>query len=398
MAAGVTVHLNQFEGPLGLLLFLIRKEEMDIMDINIGQITDQYLTYIRNMGSLDLENAGEFVAMAATLIHIKSKMLLPNYAEDEDEPAEDPRKQLVQKLLDYQIYKEASVDLYSRPLLNRDVWIKGAKEPLPDAPEDNIEVDDNPLFALILSYRKVVKRVKKAVHHVSGRMQSVASRILEIKVHLQPGSWVSFFELMDITRKDLKAQQELKLQAEKDGVKIADDEYVYIADGPAKTKLLITFLSLLELGKIGFVKLLQSETYGDIHVETLQSVSKDVISQVEEYEVLDLEENANQLFAKSSLQEEVSFDDEDDLATKADEDDVSDISVDDILASTKEEVLALDAATDEEIEQEEKELGLLASDDPKGGDADADTDTDNYADHDTDYETDDFDKEIGLDA
>lgn len=390
MAAGVTVHLHQFEGPLGLLLYLIRKEEMDIMNINIGQITDQYLTYIRNMGSLDLENAGEFVAMAATLIHIKSKMLLPNYSEDEEEVTEDPRKELVQKLLDYQIYKEASQDLYGRPLLGRDVWIKGGKEPLPEAPDDQIEVDDNPLFSLIVTYRKVVKRVKKAVHRVAGRMQSVASRILEIKEYLKPGSWMSFFELMDITRQEIRAQQERKAMALKNGEEITE-EYEYIAEGPEKTKLLITFLSLLELGKIGFVKLFQSETYGDIHVETLQSVEKDVISQVEEYEVLDTEDSANQLFAKSLEQEQVSLDFEDEVPEeelltedmllagttsrtefddasgalenpemKNEESDVEDHKM--MFAaqadSSLHEGFIEEAATDEEIADEERKLGL----------------------------------------
>lgn len=321
MAIGVTVHLNQFEGPLGLLLFLIRKEEMDIMDINIGQITDQYLAYIKNMGSLDLENAGEFVAMAATLIHIKSKMLLPNYQEDEDEVIEDPRKELVQKLLEYQVFKEASGKLYDRSLLNRDVWIKGAKEPIPDLPDDNIEVDENPLFSLILSYRKAVKRVKKAVHHVTGKMQSIASRILELKEYLQPGGWSGFFEIMDITRSKLKAEP-------------ASEEYVNNLDGPMKTKLLITFLSLLELGKIGFVRLFQSETYGDIHIETLQSIERDVISHVEEYETLDAAENADQIFEKISLQVSLADDD-------GDEESEFEMS-----------------ATDEEIENAEKTLAL----------------------------------------
>lgn len=367
MAAGVTVHLHQFEGPLGLLLYLIRKEEMDIMNINIGQITDQYLTYIRNMGSLDLENAGEFVAMAATLIHIKSKMLLPNYSEDEEDVVEDPRKELVQKLLDYQIYKGASQDLYDRPLLGRDVWIKGAKEPLPEAPDDLIEVEENPLFSLIISYRKVVKRVKKAVHTVAGRMQSVASRILEIKEYLNPGNWTSFFEIMDATKQELKEQQERKARALAEGAEV-EQEYEYIAEGPEKTKLLITFLSLLELGKIGFVRLFQSETYGDIHVETLQSVEKDVISQVEEYEVLDTEDSANQLFAKSAASEQVSMDFDDDAEIAAESEEGGGV-VATIEAATDEELDAAEAederllaqeesATDEDILEEERKLGL----------------------------------------
>src|SRR5216110_3153130 len=99
----INIQLPKFEGPLGLLLYLIRKEEMDIFDIKINEITKQYLDYIKLMQELDLEVAGEFVAMASTLIHIKSRMLLPSYDENgEIIENEDPRKELVQRLLEYQ--------------------------------------------------------------------------------------------------------------------------------------------------------------------------------------------------------------------------------------------------------------------------------------------------------
>jgi len=142
------IQLEKFEGPLGLLLHLIRKEEMDIFDINVHHITGQYLSYIKVMKKLDLEVAGEFVAMAATLIHIKSKMLLPNYDDNGEEiEVEDPRKELVQKLLEYQKYKEASGKLYDRALVGRDVWLRGARENLNEyRPEEEIVIEDNPLF------------------------------------------------------------------------------------------------------------------------------------------------------------------------------------------------------------------------------------------------------------
>ena len=105
----IRVQLQQFEGPLDLLLYLIRKEEMDIFNINVVEITKQYLDYIKLMKEFDLEVAGEFVAMASTLIHIKSKMLLPQYDENgEVVESEDPRKELVQKLLEYEKFKEAA--------------------------------------------------------------------------------------------------------------------------------------------------------------------------------------------------------------------------------------------------------------------------------------------------
>ena len=298
---GVTVCLNQFEGPLGLLLYLIRKEEMDIMDINIYQITNQYLAYIRNMNTLDLENAGDFVAMAATLIHIKSKMLLPDYGVSEDEENFiDPRKELVQKLAEYQKFKEASHRLYQRKLLNRDIWSKGAKEPISDLPEGDILVEDNALFGLITSYRKVVRRAKNSVHKVSAQMQSVASRILELKNFFKPGQWVSLFEIM----KDKSIEEE-----------------------KFRPKLLVTFLSLLELGKVGKIRLVQSKAYGDIHIETQEEIDGDIISQVEEYENLEDLENFSMGFSGG-------------------------------IEDLDEEVQAVEVASDGDIEEEERNLGL----------------------------------------
>lgn len=298
---GVTVCLSQFEGPLGLLLYLIRKEEMDIMDINIYQITEQYLSYIRNMKTLDLENAGDFVAMAATLIHIKSKMILPDYGVSEDEEiSEDPRTELVQKLIEYQKFKEASQRLYERNLLNRDIWCKGAKESLPSPSDGHILVEDNALFGLIKSYRKVVRRAKNSIHRVSARMQSVASRILELKKFLKPGQWVSFFEIM--------GDQEIKKEL-------------------FRPKLLVTFLSLLELGKMGVIHFIQSKVYGDIHIEVQEEFDGNMISQVEEYENLDTLDD----FSSISSQRSKGFDEE-----------AEDVEV----------------ASDRDIEEEEKSLTL----------------------------------------
>src|ERR1700733_8276946 len=126
---GVVVHINKFSGPLGLLLHLIRQEEMDIFDINIQEITKQYLDSIRAMKKLNLELAGDFIAMAATLIQIKSKMLLPQYDEHGEVLEEaDPRRDLVKRLLEYEMYQEASHGLYKREILGRDVWVRGRRE------------------------------------------------------------------------------------------------------------------------------------------------------------------------------------------------------------------------------------------------------------------------------
>lgn len=260
------VHLQQFEGPLGLLLYLIRKEEMSIMDINVGEITRQYLDYIRLMKELDLEVAGEFVAMAATLIHIKSRMLLPQYDDKgEVSDVEDPRKELVQKLLDYQKYQEAAKKLYDRPLLNRDLYTRGIREDFQDEDASGqVIIEDDGLFSLIASYRRIVRKAQRAVHKVRPKVQSIASRIFEIRDRLIVGMRVTLRELVG--------------------------ESVQ-----ARTQLLITFLSMLELGRMGFVSVFQNETYGDIHIETRKPIERNVLERVQEFDSGDFESVAKSI-------------------------------------------------------------------------------------------------------
>lgn len=325
---GYQVKLEQFEGPLALLLYLIRKEEMDIYDIPITRITKQYLEYVKKMRQLDLEVAGEFVAMAATLIHIKSRMLLPTYDENgEVVEQEDPRKELVQQLLEYQKYQEAAQKLYERPLLGRDYWPKGLRESIEPEKEGEILItEDNALFALIGAYRKMVRQIKKGVHKVGAKGQSIAQRILELREKLSPGHRTTLSQLVKEKNND-------------------------------SNKLLITFLSLLELGKMGFVSLFQSEVYADIHVDVRQEVDRDVIARVEEYDskgsaemaeaITSLESNAN------SIGNEIEFsDDESDVELAQSG---SEVQLSLVENNEQEEVVGLgeEMATDEEIAAEE---------------------------------------------
>ena len=158
----IHVQLEQFEGPMGLLLYLIKKEEMDISNIQIHKITSQYLDYIKVMRNFDLEVAGDFVAMAATLIHIKSRMLLPHYNEAGEiiEDAEDPRKELVNRLLEYQKYQEASKKLNELNLLGRDVFCRGQKETY-EAGVEEIILEDNALYQMISLYRVALLKMKR---------------------------------------------------------------------------------------------------------------------------------------------------------------------------------------------------------------------------------------------
>jgi len=327
----INIQLPKFEGPLGLLLYLIRKEEMDIMDINVHEITKQYFEYIKLMKELDLEVAGEFVAMASTLIHIKSRMLLPQYGENgEIIEVEDPRKELVQKLLEYQKYQEAAKMLYERPLLGRDLWARGLRETL--APkEDEIILEENALFSLIASYRKVIKSAKKKIHQVAAKAQSIASRILEIKDRLVVGRKVVMMDLVTAT-------EDRSRQA------------------------LITFLSLLELGKMGFVSLFQTEAYADIYIEARKEVAGDVLSSVEEYGSVNSEAAAEELIAQSEKEaaEEAASAQQGEEFILTDAEDQEQMALRPVMAADqigveKEEITA-EMASDEEIFAAEEEL------------------------------------------
>jgi segregation and condensation protein A len=174
-----TFRLEGFEGPLDLLLHLIQKNELDIFNIPIALVTEQYLEYLQLMKVLNLDIAGEYLLMASTLLHIKSKMLLPKSSEGEEEEEEDPRAELVRRLLEYQKYKQAAGELEKRPMLDRDVFIRlipleGGEEP----EEERIEVS---LLGLIEAFRQVLERVKsESVHEVILEHLSVEDKIEEL--------------------------------------------------------------------------------------------------------------------------------------------------------------------------------------------------------------------------
>ena len=173
-----TFRLEGFEGPLDLLLHLIQKNELDIFNIPIALITEQYLEYLQLMKVLNLDVAGEYLLMASTLLHIKSKMLLPKSSEREEEE-EDPREELIRRLLEYQKYKQAGGELEKRPMLDRDVFIRlmpAEPEEVPE--EERIEVN---LLELLEAFRQVLERVKtETVHEVILEHLSVEDKIQEI--------------------------------------------------------------------------------------------------------------------------------------------------------------------------------------------------------------------------
>lgn len=332
------IQLERFEGPLGLLLHLIRKEEMDIFDIDINQITTQYLDYIKAMKRLDLELAGDFVAMAATLIHIKSKMLLPQYNENGEEIIDaDPRQELVQKLLEYQKFQDAAKNLNKRPLLNRDVFLRGERLNLdPEKDGEIIIEEENALFALISAYRHAIKNVKTGVHKVVSALQSISERIMEMKDKLIPGHRVMFSQLITAYGPDTGRP-----------------------DTGRSGQVLVTFLSLLELAKIGFVSLFQAENFSEIHIDTKKPIERDVLERVESYDA-----NAQAAAAlEAPVAAAVTAPPEVSLAESAEDDFENDEAPLEQWAvqtqKVKEEEFIVEAATDEEILAEEERLMAL---------------------------------------
>ncbi len=311
----IHVQLDRFEGPLGLLLHLIREQEMDIFNINIHEITRQYLEYIKTMRRLDLEVAGEFVAMAATLIHIKSRMLLPQYNEEGEEVSEDPRKELVQKLMEYKKFRELSTELYKRPLLGRDVFTRGEREDVEALEEGELVLEENPLFSLIASFRGAMKNMKKTVHNVSSSLKSIAERILEIKDRLIVGQRTVMRELITETEN-------------------------------MSNQVLLTFLSLLELAKMGFISVFQNEAFADIFIDTKRTIDRDVVSQVENYDSVNASATAEAIIndAQLSLDEAVPMYEGEEAPVVVES--------------------FADAATDEEIAAEEALLEVRAVDSP----------------------------------
>jgi segregation and condensation protein A len=226
------VKLEVFEGPLDLLLHLIKREEVDIYDIPVARITDQYLRMIDMMQDMNLDVAGEYLVMAATLMHIKSRLLLPPSETDADEPEEDPRTELVQQLLEYQRYREAALALGSRPVLLRDVFRREPDAPARDA-EEGVRLRDVSLADLLEAFREVLERAARESFH-------------EI-VHEE----ISVAECVDVIVRRLEAEGRLRF---------AD----LFADGPNRRRLVATFLALLELVKAQAIRACQEEEFGEI--------------------------------------------------------------------------------------------------------------------------------------
>ncbi|MDD5308101.1 MAG: segregation/condensation protein A [Deltaproteobacteria bacterium] len=229
-----TVKLDVFEGPLDLLLHLIRKHELDIFDIPIAFITSKYVEYIDRMKELNLDLAAEYLDMAATLVLIKSRMLLPTPPEEaiEDmDPGPDPREELVRRLLEYQKYKTAAEQIAALPQLGRDTFPRGAAE----AVSVDQELQAPGLFALLDAFQDALRRAKiDPTQEISVTRISVSARIIELLDVLRRRPNATFAELFDTEA--------------------------------SRSELVVTFLALLEMTRLKLTRLHQAGTHGDIHV------------------------------------------------------------------------------------------------------------------------------------
>jgi len=225
------VFLEAFEGPLDLLLYLIRRQNLNILDIPLAEITRQYMQYIELMQELQLELAGEYLVMAATLAEIKSRMLLPRpkLAEDSEE---DPRAELVRRLQEYERYKRAAEQIDALPRLERDVW--GASAEL----KERRVVRTLPqitLQELLIAFKDVVARAEMfAHHHVQRERLSVGERMSDILAALGTGGFLPFTQLFR----------------------------------PAEGRMgvTVTFVAILELMREGLIDIVQAQAYAPLHV------------------------------------------------------------------------------------------------------------------------------------
>jgi segregation and condensation protein A len=234
------VFLDAFEGPLDLLLYLIRRQNLNILDIPIAEITRQYMQYIEVMSELQLDLAGEYLVMAATLAEIKSRMLLPRATAPGDGIEEDPRAELVRRLQEYERFKQAAQDLDEVPRLERDHWIGSAAL---DERRVVKALPDVTLRELLLAFKDVAIRAEMfAHHHIHREPLSVRARMSDILVNVKPGEFTEFSRLFT-----------------------AEEGRMGVA---------VTFIAILELKREGLLEIVQNEAYAPIHVTGVEQAAK----------------------------------------------------------------------------------------------------------------------------
>ena len=226
------VILEAFEGPLDLLLYLIRRQNLDILDIDVSAITEQYMKYVELMDAMQFELAAEYLLMAAMLAEIKSRMLLPRSKDIEDDE-EDPRANLIRRLQEYERFKKAAEDMEHLPRLERDTWVASAD--LPDLKRDR-PAPDVDMKELLLALGEVLKRADMyESHHIQRESLSTRERMSDVLESLRSRNFVPFVSLFKVEE--------------------------------GRLGVVVTFLALMELIKESLVEIVQTEGFGPIHVK-----------------------------------------------------------------------------------------------------------------------------------
>ncbi len=230
------VILEAFEGPLDLLLYLIRRQNLDILDIDVAEITRQYLGYIELMASIQLELAAEYLVMAAMLAEIKSRMLLPRQ-QSEEEDEEDPRTELIKRLQEYERFKQAAEDIDELPRMGRDIHQATADAPDRDQQRPHPDVD---IKELVTALADVLKRSEMfESHQVEMEKLSTRERMSQVMENLRDNQFVPFVALFTLEE--------------------------------GRLGVVVTFLAVMELIKESLVEIVQSESFGPIHVKAKTS-------------------------------------------------------------------------------------------------------------------------------
>ena len=243
------VILEAFEGPLDLLLYLIRKQNLDILEIKVAEITRQYMEYIDLMSELQFELAAEYLVMAAVLAEIKSRMLLPRQGEGEEDE-DDPRAELIRRLQEYERFKTAALDIDEIPRMNRDYWVAAADAPVMNKEKPLPEVQ---LKEMLLVLSKVLKRAESySHHHIQLEPLSTRERMSHIleSVSKAGDQFVPFISLFDLEE--------------------------------GRKGLIVTFIAMMELIKESLVEIVQSEPFAPIHVKARSSAEESDIEYEDE--------------------------------------------------------------------------------------------------------------------
>jgi segregation and condensation protein A len=227
------VFLDAFEGPLDLLLYLIRKQNLDILNINVFEITRQYMEYIELMNNMQLELAAEYLVMASMLAEIKSRMLLPRNVEANEEDEGDPRAELIRRLQEYEQFKEAAENIDAMPRVGRDIFTAEEMRPDYERPKLHPDVD---LREIMLAFKEVMSRAEMyEEHEVQKETLSTRARMSEVLDRLQGKAFVPFISLFSAEE--------------------------------GRMGVIVTFLAIMELSKESLIDLVQNEVFAPIHVK-----------------------------------------------------------------------------------------------------------------------------------